>query len=144
MDYPLENMLLEYIENLTVLEIGENRINSWNKTLLNKNSNLKKLKMPRNGRDIFLSEAMISDMFENTQLESLDLSGNTFICVDEVGIIMDQHYGQPISQQHFCQPIKALPEILLTNEDCSFQTWRRSLLLSMGIIKKYFTYHGCV
>ena len=91
MDYPLENMLLEYIENLTVLEIGENRINSWNKTLLNKNSNLKKLKMPRNGRDIFLSEAMISDMFENTQLESLDLSGNTFICVDEVGIIMDQH-----------------------------------------------------
>ena len=47
MDYPLENMLLEYIENLTVLEIGENRINSWNKTLLNKNSNLKKLKMPR-------------------------------------------------------------------------------------------------
>ena len=87
MDYPLENMLLEYIENLTVLEIGENRINSWNKTLLNKNSNLKKLKMPRNGRDIFLSEAMISDMFENTQLESLDLSGNTFICVDEVEII---------------------------------------------------------
>ena len=37
-------------------------------------------------------------------------------------VTMDQHYGQPIGHQYFCQPIKALDEILSTNEYCSFQT----------------------
>ena len=64
----LENLFLEYIENLTVLEIGENRIKSWNNTILNSNWNLKSLKLSDNGRDIILSDAMITDMFHHTKL----------------------------------------------------------------------------
>ena len=64
----LENLFLEYIENLTVLEISENKIKSWNKTILNSNWNLKSLKLSKNGRAIILSDAMITDLFHHTRL----------------------------------------------------------------------------
>ena len=80
LDNPLESLFLEYIENLTVLEVGENKIHSWNRTFLDKNLNLRRLNMAKNGLDVILTEEMIRDLFDNTRLETLDMSGNTFIC----------------------------------------------------------------
>ena len=84
LDNPMEKLFLEYIENLTVLEVGENKLHSWNKTFLNNNANLKHLNIARNGLDIVLTDEMITDLFHNTHLNILDLSGNTFLCSSHV------------------------------------------------------------
>ena len=83
-DNPLDNLLLESISNLTILEIGENKIRSWNRTLFSQNDKLEAFKMSRNGLDIVLTEEMLSDFFNNTKLKTLDLSENSFICSDEI------------------------------------------------------------
>ena len=98
MENPLESLLLEYINNLTVLEIGENRIRSWNRTIFDKvskhvefyshmtyfflwqNGKLEEFKMASNGLDIILTDQMVFDFFNNTRLRVLDLSDNSFIC----------------------------------------------------------------
>ena len=84
LDNPLESLFLEYVENLTVFEVGENKILPWNRTMLGKNSNLKNFKMAKNGVEITLTEEMLNDFFVNTELEILDLSENIFICSLEV------------------------------------------------------------
>ena len=83
-DNPLEHLLLEAISNLTVLEIGENKIRSWNKTLFSHNEKLEAFKMARNGLDIILTDEMLYDLFNNTQLKTLDLSENSFICSEKI------------------------------------------------------------
>ena len=80
LENPMEKLFLEYIENLTVLEVGENRLHSWNKTFFNNNANLKHLSIAKNGLDIMLTDEMLTDVFQNTNLDTLDLSGNTFLC----------------------------------------------------------------
>ena len=84
LDVPLQNLFLEYVENLTTFEVGENKIKHWNQTVFKNNQNLKHFKMPRNGLDIRLTDEMITDLFENTRLDTLDLSENSFLCSDQV------------------------------------------------------------
>ena len=84
LDVPLQNLFLEYMENLTVLEVGENKIHGWNETIFKDNHNLKHFKMANNGLDIKLTNEMLQDVFYNINLETLDLSGNSFLCSDEV------------------------------------------------------------
>ena len=83
-DFPLENLFLEYIENLTALELSENKIHAWNKTILTKNSNLKHLKLTKNGMDIIFTDEMIKDLFQSSKLETLDLTENVFICCQQI------------------------------------------------------------
>ena len=97
-DNPLENLLLESISNLTVLEVGENKIRSWNKTLFTHNEKLDTFKMARNGLDIILTDEMIFDFFNSTQLKTLDLSENSFICAKEIAKFFAlAHYNHNIS-----------------------------------------------
>ena len=84
LDNPMEKLFLEYIENLTVLEVGENKLHSWNKTFFNNNANLKHLSIAKNGLDIMITDEMLTDLFQNTNLDTLDLSGNTFMCSSHV------------------------------------------------------------
>ena len=84
LDNPLESLFLEYVENLTVFEVGENKIPPWNRTIFFKNSNLKTFKMAKNGVEITLTKEMLDDFFIHTELEVLDLSENIFICSFEV------------------------------------------------------------
>ena len=84
LENPMEKLFLEYIENLTVLEVGENRLHSWNKTFFNNNANLKHLSIAKNGLDIMITDEMLTDVFQNTNLDTLDLSGNTFLCSSHV------------------------------------------------------------
>ena len=83
-DNPLENLLLESISNLTILEIGENKIKTWNRTFFNQNQKLETFKMARNGLDILLTDEMLFDFFNNTKMKTLDLSENNFICSEQV------------------------------------------------------------
>jgi len=75
---------INFIENLTVLELGENQVLSWNKTIFGNNPKLQRFSMANNGHDIILTEEMNNDFFNNTRLEHLDLSRNTFICSEQV------------------------------------------------------------
>ena len=117
---------LEYInliENLTILELGENQVDlminikidktmtamvkvlSWNKTIFGHNPKLERFSMANNKsdkntflitknnivttkisvrHDIILTNEMIFDFFNNTRLNHLDLSQNSFICSEQV------------------------------------------------------------
>ena len=75
---------INFIDNLTVLELGQNHVRSWNKTILYNNPKLEQFKMARNGLEIQLTDQMIEDLFNNTQLKYLDLSENSFICSEQV------------------------------------------------------------
>ena len=84
LDNPLESLFLEYVENLTIFQVGENKIEPWKRTMFKKNSNMKTFKMAKNGVEITLTPEMLEDFFFNTELEVLDLSENIFICSFEV------------------------------------------------------------
>lgn len=75
---------INFIDNLTVLELGQNHVRSWNKTILRNNHKLEQFKMARNGLEIQLTDQMIEDLFNNTQLKYLDLSENSFMCSEQV------------------------------------------------------------
>jgi hypothetical protein len=75
---------IDLIDNLTVLEMGENQVRSWNTTLFKSNPRLEVFKMPKNGHEILFTEEMIFDFFNNTRLKELDLSENNFICSEQV------------------------------------------------------------
>ena len=60
------------------------QVRSWNTTLFNHNPKLEEFKMAKNGLEIVLTDEMIYDFFNNTKLKHLDLSGNSFICTNQV------------------------------------------------------------
>ena len=60
------------------------QVRSWLKTLFNHNPKLEEFKMAKNGLEIVLTDEMIYDFFNNTKLKHLDLSGNSFICTNQV------------------------------------------------------------
>ena len=78
---PLDLYFISEFPNLTILEIGHNNIR-WNVTIFGASSKIESIKMTRNSVNLCLTDAMISDFFNSSHLQWLDLSENVFQCND--------------------------------------------------------------